>query len=240
MCTCLDMERVHRPDAIANGAAGSRRENENPAQFGRGIRLRAFAVGLRTHRLGHLDRRWRSGAGSIRDLAGARGGSLPDWPRDCVIPIDGTHPTLLIFLHPHCPCSSASVDELREIIGRCGDRVRAHAVVLRTDSLEREGAGVIERSLESVPGIQIWKDTDAFLARHFGVLTSGHVMLYGPSGHLIYSGGITPSRGERGDNFGRSAVLAAILGDSFNRSSIPVFGCPLFDLDPTAAQEARP
>jgi len=36
-----------------------------------------------------------------------------------------------------------------------------------------------------------------------------------------------------------SAVLAAILGGSCNPSSTPVFGCPLFDLEPTAAKEAR-
>jgi hypothetical protein len=170
---------------------------------------------------------------------GARGRSLADWPRKCVIPIDGTHPTLLIFLHPLCPCSSASIDELKEIAGRCGDRVRLNAVVLCTDSLEREGEGAIERSLTNVPDIQIWPDIGGALARRFGVLTSGHVLLYGPSGHLIFSGGITSSRAHRGDNLGRSAVLSAILADPSDRGSTPVFGCPLFDFQPTAPEEAR-
>jgi hypothetical protein len=156
-----------------------------------------------------------------------------------MIPIDGRHPTLLIFLHPLCPCSSASIDELKEIVGRCGDHVRLHAVVLRTDSLVREGAGKIERSLAEVPGARIWPDAGGALARRFGVLTSGHVLLYDPSGRLTFSGGITPSRAHRGDNFGRSAILAAILGDPSDRGSAPVFGCPLFDFQPAGAREAR-
>jgi hypothetical protein len=170
---------------------------------------------------------------------GARGRSLPDWPQDCMIPFDGRHPTLLIFLHPLCPCSSASVDELREIVGRCGDRVKLHAVLLHTISLEKEGAGVIERSLADVPGMTIWPDEKGALARCFGVLTSGHVLLYDPSGRLTFSGGITASRGHRGDNFGRSALLAAILGDPSDRDSVPVFGCPLFEFQPNMAEESR-
>ena len=61
---------------------------------------------------------------------GARGRALSVWPPYCEMALDGRQPTLLIFLHPDCPCSSASVDELKEIVGRCGDRVRTHAVVL--------------------------------------------------------------------------------------------------------------
>jgi hypothetical protein len=170
---------------------------------------------------------------------GAEGRSVSDWPRATVIPLDGRNPTLLMFLHPLCPCSSASVDELRELVGRCGDRVGLHAVVLRTACLQTEGSGDVERSLADVPGIKTWQDMDGAEARRFGVLTSGHVLLYEPGGRLIFSGGITPSRGHRGDNFGRRALLAAILGEPRDRRSIPVFGCPLFEFQPARTVEAR-
>ena len=106
-------------------------------------------------------------------------------------------------------------------------------------SRDGEGARVIERGLANVPGITIWHDGGGSLARRFGVLTSGHVLLYDSSGRLIYSGGITASRGHRGDNFGRSALLAAILGAPPSRGSNPVFGCPLFEFQPDEAEEAR-
>ena len=43
-------------------------------------------------------------------------------------------------------------------------------------------------------------------ARRFGVATSGHVLLYDTRGDLIFSGGITPGRGEQGDNAGPGGV----------------------------------
>ena len=143
---------------------------------------------------------------------GARGRSLPDWPQDCMIPIDGRHPTLLIFLHPLCPCSSASVDELTEIVGRCGDRVKLHAVLLHTISLEKEGASVVERSLVDVPGMTIWPDEKGALARGFGVLTSVALLPHTiPQAILTFSGGITASRITiENENFGKIGALAAI------------------------------
>ncbi len=170
---------------------------------------------------------------------GAVGRSLGHWPREGAIPLDGRRPTLLMFVHPLCPCSRASVDELAELAGRWGDRVRLNAVVLSSAFLQAEDSSGIERALADVPGMKIWIDRDGALARRFGVLTSGHVLIYEPGGRLLYSGGITPSRAERGENPGRSALLAAILGRPRNWKSKPVFGCPLFDLGPVGKSEAR-
>ena len=198
----------------------------------------AVSVGLLACSLGGRHCRGLCGPGGLREVAWSCGRALSDWPRGTVIPLDHRHPTLLIFLHPLCPCSSASVDELEELVRRTGDRVGLHAVVLRTASLQTEGSGDVERSLADVPAIKIWQDMDGAEARRFGVLTSGHVLLYEPGGRLIFSGGITRSRGHRGDNFGRSALLAAIHGERIDRGSIPVFGCPLFDFQGARTVEA--
>jgi hypothetical protein len=243
MCTQQSKARVRRADAIPTSAAeatAARNATVFSVPSGSGFRLHALfpwvcalAVWGAVIAAGCL------ALAAYTNSPGARGRSLADWPQNCVIPLDGSHPTLLIFLHPLCPCSSASIDELKEIVGRAGDRVRLHAVVLCTDSLQRAGAGKIERSLADVPGARIWPDEGGDLARRFGVLTSGHVLLYNPKGRLTFSGGITPARAHRGDNFGRSAILAAILGDRSDRGSAPVFGCPLFDFQPAGAKEAR-
>jgi hypothetical protein len=171
---------------------------------------------------------------------GAMGQTLRDWPPNSVIPLDKDRPTLLMSLHPLCPCSSASVDELCELVGRCRNRVSAHVLILRTPSLNRERGARFDRSLASVPEITTWDDESGALSRRFGVLTSGHVLLYDPGGRLLYSGGITPARGHRGDNAGRTAVLAEILGEPCERPGTPTFGCPLFESQPPLNGEAYP
>jgi hypothetical protein len=165
---------------------------------------------------------------------GEAGPSPRDWPWDCVIPLDGRRPTLVMFLHPLCPWSRASIDELAEVIARTKDRVAVNAVLLRAHSLENEGV-----DLNGLPSITSWDDNDGTLARRFGVLTSGHVLLYDPGGRLLYSGGITASRGHRGENLGRSALLAAILGAARDSGRIPVFGCPLFEPRKTRTELPR-
>jgi hypothetical protein len=166
---------------------------------------------------------------------GQAGRAPSDWPRDCGIPLDSRRDTLVMFLHPLCPCSRASVDELLELAGRASDRVAVHLVSLRTDYLERRGQTRVDR-----PGVTSWDDDSGKLARKFGVLTSGHVLLYEPTGRLSYSGGITPLRGHRGDSPGRRAVLEALCGGSERRSAGPVFGCPLFDPRRTQAEQPCP
>lgn len=48
-------------------------------------------------------------------------GSPPvQWPKQSRLPPPSKQFTLLIFLHPLCPCSPASVEELRYIRERCG------------------------------------------------------------------------------------------------------------------------
>jgi hypothetical protein len=45
---------------------------------------------------------------------------------------------------------------------------------------------------------------------------------------LIFSGGITGSRGHAGDNDGEQALLEALTHGGGARATASVFGCPLF------------
>jgi hypothetical protein len=150
------------------------------------------------------------------------------WPSESPIRREGHRPTLLMFLHPRCPCSRASVAELSSIAGDCGDRVSIHAVLLQPDDgRESWGESELGADLAVLPRLRIWPDLGGAEARRFGVSTSGHVLLYDAGGHLIYSGGITPARGHQGANDGRDAVLAGILGTGAGIPKSPVFGCAL-------------
>ena len=162
------------------------------------------------------------------------------WLAGSRIQLDDRRSTLLIFLHPHCPCSRASVGELAYIVDRCRDRVSVHAILLGTPILDRWGRSEIERDLASLPDVHVYPDRGGAEARRFSVATSEHVLLYDPRGRLVFSGGITSARGHAGDNDGRAAVLDRILNEEGGRAGSPVFGCPLTTPRSTAKEECRP
>jgi hypothetical protein len=75
--------------------------------------------------------------------------------------------------------------------------------------------------------VEILRDDDAVEARRFGVFTSGQSLLYAPDGALLFSGGITASRGHAGDNAGIAAIAALARGRGAATTETPVFGCAL-------------
>jgi hypothetical protein len=171
-------------------------------------------------------------------LPGDAGTPFPRWPEGSPIPRVGSRPTLLIFLHPCCPCSRASIAELAHIMSRAAGRVSVHAVLLLPAHLpERWRGSAIEQDLAELPDVLIWQDRGSSEARRFGVATSGHVLLFDAQGRLTFSGGITSARGHEGDNYGRDAVLAQIMGEKGDRPGSPVFGCPLTTPQPLVIEE---
>jgi hypothetical protein len=150
------------------------------------------------------------------------------WPRTSELPFEDRCLNLLIFLHPKCACSRASIAELAYILKHSGGRVRAHAIVVDRD-LARvpQGGRSLLDDLARLPGLSTWTDQGAVESSRFGVATSGHVLLYDCLGRLTYSGGITSARGHVGQSFGRDAVLARITRADGAEPWRPVFGCPL-------------
>jgi hypothetical protein len=150
-------------------------------------------------------------------------GSPPDrWPSNASVPLDRSRPTLLIFIHPRCPCSAASMDELAQVLDRFRGRVAAHVLTYHP-----EGAAEGWESSAGGSGFDFRRDPGGREAVRFGVETSGHVLLFDPSGRRLFSGGITISRGHRGDNPGLDRLIEAVEGSSVGSGSSPVFGCPV-------------
>ena len=73
--------------------------------------------------------------------SGDPGSPLEKRPSGSRLSFDAERPTLLIFLHPHCPCSCASLEELNRIVALCGDRLSA----LRRHGPTRGSVGRLER-----------------------------------------------------------------------------------------------
>jgi hypothetical protein len=137
-------------------------------------------------------------------------------------------PRVLMFVHPKCPCSWASMSAFAEIVARNQGRVDVEIVFVKAP-----GAGAdwektsLWNAATQIGGARVRID-DGTLARQFGAETSGHVVLYDENGHLLFSGGITRSRGHEGESVGRRTICAILAGGAVGCQKTPVFGCPLF------------
>lgn len=166
---------------------------------------------------------------------GAQGTAVSQWPDESAVPQAESAPQLLMFAHPRCSCTRASIGELARIMTQAHGRVHARVLLfaprghddswLETDLL---------KSAERIPGVTVSVDIDGEEARRFGVITSGHTMLFEIDGRRVFSGGITESRGHAGDNVGRSVVVSHLTGrpslvpGAAGRTQCAVYGCAIF------------
>jgi hypothetical protein len=152
------------------------------------------------------------------------------WPTNSQIPLDGSRPTLVMFVHPHCPCSRASVGELNRLLARIPGQLSVHVVFLKPEgtSLDWQRTG-LWREASSIPGVVVHTDLAGVEARRFHAETSGQTLLYHPRGSLEFEGGITFARGHSGDNAGSSAVEEIVRLGHSGRAKTQVFGCALFE-----------
>lgn len=136
--------------------------------------------------------------------------------------------TLVMFVHPKCPCSRASVSELNVIMNAHRTGVSAIVVFLRPGGVEEDWTRTdLWNDVGSIPGTTRVVDDGGREADRFGALTSGQVVLYDPGGNLMFSGGITDSRGHAGDNVGRQTVLRMLDSETAETDRHAVYGCPL-------------
>lgn len=158
---------------------------------------------------------------------GRVGTLLGAWPESRVIPA-ADRPTLVMLAHPRCPCTAASVGELAQIMARLQGKVAAYVLFITP-----KDAGVawcdtsLRHSAEAIPGVTVVFDIDGAEARRFGAETSGHTLLFASDGTLLFSGGITGSRGHAGDNAGESAIVSLVNNQEPARTRTLVFGCAL-------------
>jgi len=151
------------------------------------------------------------------------------WPADSALVRDVAGPTLVMLAHPRCDCTRASLGELAELLARAARRPRTFVVFIRpagTDDAWTDTS--LSSAAVRIPGVTVVRDPLGAEARRFGVETSGQTFLYGPDGRLLFAGGATGSRGKPGDNLGRASLLSLLNGERPDRTSTPVFGCPLF------------
>jgi hypothetical protein len=153
---------------------------------------------------------------------------VTDFPRDSKLVLATDKPTLVLFLHPHCPCSRATLSELERLQVQTQDKIAVTIVFTIPPGTPAgwEKGDLLDRA-HAISHAQVCLDANGAAARRFGVNGSGHTLLYAPTGQLLFSGGITAARGEEGDNPGETAVADFVLHGRADLTRTPVFGCQL-------------
>jgi hypothetical protein len=150
------------------------------------------------------------------------------FPNKTSIPLTHSRQNLILFLHPACPCSVATVEEFRELM-REGEKDSMGTVVFfmpREKESEWSLMPIIS-SVKRIPNVSVLFDTNGGQAEIFGAATSGHVFVYDGRGILQFSGGITGARGHTGDNQYLEVAKKTIISKNPKFATTPVFGCSL-------------
>src|SRR5262249_32971066 len=105
--------------------------------------------------------------------------AAPSWPAATSLSRDKSHPTLLMFLHPNCPCSRASVAGLSRLLAQAGDRLAVRVVFVRPEGLQpaAEEQTLAQLAAEIPDALVVW-DEAGVEAERFGAATSGETLLY--------------------------------------------------------------
>lgn len=136
--------------------------------------------------------------------------------------------TLLIFLHPRCPCSRATMSELARAVAKFENPVNITVFFNISDSADSDWKSTsLYEQAARLPSAKLVADVGGEQTKRYGVETSGQVLVYRHDGQLTFAGGVTGSRGHEGDNNGKARLIAAInSGGSVSAKSL-VYGCQL-------------
>ena len=152
------------------------------------------------------------------------------WPADSRIRRAPERATLVMLAHPHCPCTRASIGELASLMAHAQGRVTGYVLFLKPAGFAEDWEKTdLWKSAASIPGVSAVIDDGGTEASRFHAATSGQTILYDAEGRLLFSGGITGSRGHAGDNAGESAIISFVNDGAAEQTETEVFGCPLFN-----------
>lgn len=150
------------------------------------------------------------------------------WPASAQIAPPRNKPVLVMFLHPHCPCSRTSLAELATLVRATPGKLETHVQFLASRELKQPAELSKSWALaQKIPGLHVACDADGQTAKMFGAAASGAVVLYDQFGHLQFAGGITQGRGHGGENQGAAAIAALVRGKPAGCRAHPVYGCPI-------------
>jgi hypothetical protein len=162
------------------------------------------------------------------NTAGDAGRPVSTWPVESSLIRDPGRTNLVVAIHPHCPCSRVTIDALADVMTHCQGMATAQVLFCRPPEFPEgwEKTDLWHRAA-LIPGVRAICDQGGIEAKRFGAMTSGQVVLYSPEGAMLFSGGITVSRGHQGGNPGLDSLISCLRQGKTDLTVWPVFGCPL-------------
>lgn len=149
-------------------------------------------------------------------------------------------PLMMVFLHPHCPCSRTTVEQLQKIlIASQGATECRVLLVIPPDTEQGWENGSLLRLLSSIPGLRVECDRGGLQAKRFQAATSGQVLFYKGDRTLAFCGGITASRGHAGDNIGSQTIMTLLRDEESQHTQTPVYGCPLLNSETFCGEKSQ-
>lgn len=150
------------------------------------------------------------------------------WPKQNELLLANEQQTLVMFTHPRCPCTMASLRELTRVLQKSAAQPHVAFVLYQPASAGPEWqTSPLVDAVHTLPGAEIVWDREGQLAKQFTATTSGQVQLYDPRGKCLFNGGVTRSRGHEGECAASRALLAALQGKVPAMISGPAYGCTL-------------
>lgn len=136
-------------------------------------------------------------------------------------------PSVVMFLHPFCPCSGASVEALAKLVEQRPDAAIATVFSDVRDDDRGTADGELWRRVGELKGVRRIVDRDGAIAQRFDAHTSGQAFVYAADGASGFRGGLTAGRGQIGDSVGLQAARAVVDGRAPTTRAADVFGCEL-------------
>jgi len=159
---------------------------------------------------------------------GASASRVNTLPTSGEIPRSGGKAALVLFAHPHCPCTRTTIGELEQLMAACDGRISASVFFFKPRGFPKNWEKTdLWFGAAAIHGVNVYTDLDGQEAQRLGAETSGQVFLFDKDGKQVFGGGITAGRGHAGESEGRSAIVNWVNSNSRILSQTPVFGCSL-------------
>lgn len=173
-----------------------------------------------------------AGVGALTAYSNAPGprvSVLDEWPRDTQLTHSTHKQTLVMFLHPHCPCSRSALRQLEQMTAHVAKPVAIKFVFYKPAQQSDNWAQTDMWDSANLlsPG-NILVDCDGQEAKRFHATTSGHVVVFDQDGRCSFSGGITAGRGHEGDSPAYTAAIDLLNGRDVQNRHYPTYGCTIY------------
>ncbi|MFG0298057.1 MAG: hypothetical protein ACF8K1_00430 [Phycisphaerales bacterium JB047] len=165
---------------------------------------------------------------SYANVAGAQGALPTGWTPMAQLEPPHDRPMLLVFAHPKCPCTRATMTAIERLQREVPDVFATRVVFYEptdADPSWRE-TDLWSRADELIDAKAI-PDPGGALTSDAGAVVSGCVALFDRDGALRFWGGVTPSRGHEGESVGLSAIRSVLRGQEPMQTRAPVYGCEI-------------